>query len=124
MQKRKHLTLQHALQKLGRMSEKQRLYALRHVNDSFIRQLTTAVKAVRYQPVSRKLRVKLRRHRKALRTIANPRAGLQSKRKALMLQKGGVVGPLAIALGKYLPAIAPLEAGAFSFLWNKRKKSI
>ena len=121
--KRKHvLTLRQALQKLVRLSGKQRLYALRHVDDSFIRQLAAAVKAARYRPVSNQVRVKLGRHRKALRTIANPRAGLQSKRKALMRQNGGAVGPILAMLGKYLPVIAPIAAGAASYLWNMNKR--
>ena len=116
------MTLQQALQKLVRMNGEQRLYALRHVNDSFIRQLATAVKAARYRPVSRQLRAKLGRHRKVLRTIINPRAGMQSKRNALMLQKGGAIPAIALLLGKALPALAPLAVGAFSYLWNKRKE--
>ena len=73
--------MQRAKKIFARMTSKQCQYVIRSANDSVIRRLASAVKALRYRPLSSNVRRKLGRYRKTLRLLANPRASIQSKRK-------------------------------------------
>lgn len=86
------------MKKLGRMNGPSRQQALRNANNAFIRQLSSAVKLVRRRQVPNRVKVKLARHRKVLRAIANPRASLQSKRRVIVRQKGGFFHTLMPAI--------------------------
>ena len=87
------------------MTGKQCQYVLRSVSDSVIRRIASAVKAARYRPLPSKERRKLVRYRKTLRILANQRVSVQSKRKAMMRQKGGI----AHMLGSLVPMMVFTE---------------
>ena len=105
----KQLPLQRAMKKLVRMNGKKRQLALRHANDVFVRQVAAAVKGVRRKPVSNKVRAKLARHRKALRSLADPCLSLQSKRRVIVRQKGGFFGAILASLAA--PLISSVVQG-------------
>ena len=91
MAKKKRITVERAKKLIARMTNKQCQYVVRSANDSVIRRIAAAVKAARYRPLSSTERRKLVRHRKTLHILADPRVSVQSKRKAMMRQKGGAL---------------------------------
>ena len=105
-QQQQYVPLQRVMKKLVRLNGKKRQQALQQANDVFIRKVSSAVKAIRRKPVSNKIRAKLRRHRKALHALADPRLSLQSKRRVIVRQKGGFFGAVLASLAA--PLIAPI----------------
>ena len=107
---KQRISVQRAKKILARMTSKQCQYVVRNANNSVIRRLASAAKAIRYRPLSSNVRRKLGRYRKTLRLLANPRASIQSKRKVLMRQKGGE--GLVQTLATLVPmTVLPIVAG-------------
>lgn len=113
MAKQKSSKFSKTIQTLRKMNTADRCKAIRFANDKFIRDMVTHVKKLRNKKVSPQTRKLLRKHRKRLRFIANPKVSMQRKRKALS-QKGGFVGAL-------LPLLAPLAVPLLSRIFGGRR---
>ena len=92
-----------AIQSLKRMRPNQRVVAIRHANDKFIKDMISHVKKLRTRKLSPNVRKAMKRHSTKLRFLISPKVSLQRKRHTLS-QKGGFLPML-------LPLLAPL-AGA------------
>lgn len=84
---------------------------LQLANPKFVRDLSTATRKARYANISPALRKKLKRHRKALRTFANPRVSV-SRKKRVLTQRGGIFPLLVPAIVAAIGAAGSIGAAA------------
>lgn len=86
-----------AIQRLQRLSPRHRAQAIGMSNDKFIRQLSSHVKKLKYAQLPEKMKKKLKRHSRSLRTLSNPRVSC-SRRRKILSQRGGIFPLLPLIL--------------------------
>ena len=98
--------------RLKKLKPHHQCQAMRMANNSFIRQMCTHVKKLRYKKLKVKQAQALKRHASKLRSLSNPRVSIASKRK-IMSQRGGFLSLLAPVLMSTIgPAIRGIASGA------------
>jgi hypothetical protein len=101
---RKSSSFEKALLRLKKLKSSDQHHAMSMANNAFIRQFCKRLKTLKHAKLSPKNRRVLKKHKKQLRQLINPRIGI-SKRRQLLSQKGS--GFLRTAL-KFVPIVGPI----------------
>ena len=104
-----------AVMRLRSLKRNQQSQAIGMANDSFIRQMCSQIKKLRYKKLKGRNTKALKRHSKTLRKLVNSKTSISSKRKILS-QRGGIFPLLTPIL---MAAAGPALGGLAGAVANK-----